>query len=180
MQWTTQLYGFDDESSNRWWRGGAFGIGAGNTLLRTLVEVEFKYLVGINVLLNDNVYPGPGVTCGLLLNPDGPIDTGLNVFAAAGVDWIWTGSIGANYSNQTGSDPLDDPNIVNYRFTWVGGHTGPAESVKGQRRINSDDFQFGFNWRFTNEGVTGFPGGGPTPDGVVVTGTAFVRTLWRL
>lgn len=180
MQWTTQVFGFDDESSNRWWRGGAFGIHAGNTLLRTLVEVEFQYLLGIDVLGNNNLYPTPGVMCGLLLNPSGPIDTGLNVFASAGVDWLWTGSIGANFSNQTGSDPLGDPNTVNYRFTWVNGHTGPAESVKGQRRIESDDFQFGFNWRYINEAVLGSPGGGQIPDGAVVTGTAVVRTLWRL
>lgn len=180
MQWTTQVYGFDDVSANYWWRGQAQGIGAGNTLLRTLVEVEFQYLVGIDVLGNNNTYPLPGVTCGLLLNPSGAIDTSNSVHTTPSPDWIWTGSIGANYSNQTGSDPLGDPNTVNYRFTWVNGHTGAAESVKGQRRIENDSYEFGFNWRYTNEPVLGVPGGGNLPAGVITTGTAYVRTLWRL
>lgn len=176
MQWTTQTYGFDDESANFWYRGQAFGIEEGNTLIRTLVEVEFSYLLGVDVLGNNNVFPPCGVTCGLLLNPDGPIDTGTSVFTVSTLDWLWTGSIGANYANITASNPLDDPNVVNYRFVWVNGHTGPAESVKGQRRLNSSDYQFGFNWRYTGE-VDPFHMS-PVPAGAITMGTAYVRTLW--
>ena len=179
MQWRTGVFGFQPggPSPADFWYLGDFGdVHVGNTLMRTLVEVEFGYSVEIDNLGGNNVLPPPGVMCGFDLNGEGPVDVLGNVLETNSRDWVWTGSIGANYSRQVGalSSNID---TINYRFTWVGGHTGAAESVKGQRLIRSESWGMGFNWRFMSDAnpTTGLV----QPAGFVMRGTAVVRTLWR-
>lgn len=180
MQWRTFVFGIQpggDSPADYWYLGHDATVEPGNTLVRTLVEIEFGYRVIQYLDLNLNLNPMTGITCGIDLNPHGPVDTGGNVHETDSRDWLWTGCVGPTYMLDRAPNSTD-PSLDVWKVIYVYGHTGAAESVKGQRKIFASDWGIGFNWQFT--GATDPTTMLPVPASEFdIKGTAYVRTLWR-